>query len=139
MSQSSKCPKIRSSNQPPLKKLHQLISSLKRMLFIRFCVDFRRLNTLAKEDAYSTPRMDYFIDSHGDSTVILTLSVDREYWQVGGDRRRRQVKNRLPIPPRPISIYTNAFWTQECARHIPMSHGCDICPCEVANRFVMPA
>jgi hypothetical protein len=40
---------------------------------MRFCVDYRRLNTLTKRDSYPLPRMDECIDSLGDAPLFSTL------------------------------------------------------------------
>lgn len=39
----------------------------------RFRVSFRLLNALTKRNTYSIPRMDAYIDSLGDDTVLSTL------------------------------------------------------------------
>ena len=49
---------------------------------IRFCIDYRRLNTLTVKDSYPLPRMDECIDSLGDAQVFTTLDAYWGYWQV---------------------------------------------------------
>lgn len=41
---------------------------------LRFCVDYRRLNTKTLADAYPLPRMDDCIDSLGDANVFYPFS-----------------------------------------------------------------
>lgn len=48
----------------------------------RFCVDYRRLNTLTVRDSYPIPRMDECIDSLGDTKIFYTLNANCGYWQV---------------------------------------------------------
>lgn len=48
----------------------------------RFCIDYRRLNSLTKRDSYPLPRMDEFIDSLGDANFFTTLDANSGYWQV---------------------------------------------------------
>ena len=48
----------------------------------RFCVDFRRLNTLSKLDAYPMPRIDELIDRLGQARFISTIDLTRGYWQI---------------------------------------------------------
>ena len=49
---------------------------------MQMCVDYRRLNAVAKEDAYLIPRVDGLIDCLGKAKFITTLDLSRKYWQV---------------------------------------------------------
>ena len=49
---------------------------------MRFCVDYRRLNSVARYDAYPMPRVDELIDKLGSAKYITTLDLARGYWQV---------------------------------------------------------
>ena len=48
----------------------------------RFCVDYRRLNSVTVRDSYPLPRMDDCIDSLGEAAVFTTLDANSGYWQV---------------------------------------------------------
>ena len=48
----------------------------------RFCVDYRKLNSVSRADAYPMPRMDELIDNLGQAQFITTLDLTRGYWQV---------------------------------------------------------
>ena len=48
----------------------------------RFCVDYRRLNTISKFDCYPLPRVDEIIDRLGKARYISTLDLTKGYWQV---------------------------------------------------------
>jgi hypothetical protein len=49
---------------------------------MRFCIDYRRLNTVTVRDSYLLPRMDDCIDSIGDASVFSTLDCNSGYWQI---------------------------------------------------------
>ena len=47
---------------------------------LRFCVDFRRLNTLTIPDTHPLPRMEDCIDSLGEARLFTTLDALWGYW-----------------------------------------------------------
>ena len=49
---------------------------------LRFCVDFLKLNSLTRKDAYSLPRIDDTLNSLADSKWFTTLDLASGYWQV---------------------------------------------------------
>ena len=49
---------------------------------LRFCVDYRRLNSVTKRDSYPMPRMDECIDSLGNACIFSTLDCNSGYWQL---------------------------------------------------------
>ena len=42
---------------------------------VRFCVDFKKLNNVAKFDAYPMPRVEEMIETIGTAKVISTLDL----------------------------------------------------------------
>ena len=49
---------------------------------LRLCVDYCRLNSVSKSDAYPMPRIDDLIDQLGKARYLTTLDLTRGYWQV---------------------------------------------------------
>jgi len=49
---------------------------------IQFCVDYRRLNERTVKDVYPILRMNDFLASLGDATVLSTLDCNAGYWQI---------------------------------------------------------
>ena len=56
---------------------------------LRFCVDYRKLNSVTSCDAYPMPRVDELIDKLGSAAYITTLDLIRGYWQVPVEERCR--------------------------------------------------
>ena len=49
---------------------------------IRFCIDFRKLNSRTKRDAYSLPRIDEMYDCLHGARWFSSLDIKSAYWQV---------------------------------------------------------
>ena len=48
----------------------------------RFCVDFRHLNAITKQDVYPLPRIDDTLDLLSPAKYCTTLDLASGYWQV---------------------------------------------------------
>src|SRR4029434_8245823 len=49
---------------------------------MRFCMDFRKLNSISAFDPYPMPRVDELIDRLGCAKYLTTLDLSKGYWQV---------------------------------------------------------
>jgi len=57
---------------------------------MRFCIDYRKLNSVTKKDAYPLPRIDESFDTLGGSQYFSTLDLASGYWQVAMDEGDRE-------------------------------------------------
>ena len=46
------------------------------------CVDYRRLNSVSRDDAYPMPRIDNLINRLREARFITTMDLTRGYWQM---------------------------------------------------------
>ena len=56
---------------------------------LRFCVDYRKLNSVTVGHAHPLPRVDDILDSLGDSKYFTTLDLKSSYWQISLDEHDR--------------------------------------------------
>ena len=57
---------------------------------LRFCVDYRGLNSVTKLDQFPLPRIDDLLDQLGRSRYFTTLDLASGYWQIRVDKPSRE-------------------------------------------------
>ena len=70
---------IRASNSP---WSSPIVLAPKKDGDYRFCVDFRRVNSVTKKDTHPMPRIDQILDQLGGARYFSTLDLASGYWQV---------------------------------------------------------
>lgn len=56
----------------------------------RFCVDYRRLNSVTKKDAYPIPYVSAILDSLRNSKYLSSLDIKSAYWQISVKESSRE-------------------------------------------------
>ncbi|XP_063040269.1 uncharacterized protein LOC134435312 [Engraulis encrasicolus] len=56
---------------------------------VRWCVDYRSLNSLTIKDAYPLPKIEECLDVLGGASLFSTLDLQSGYWQIAVDGRDR--------------------------------------------------
>ncbi len=88
---------------------------------LRFCVDYRRLNSITKKDSHPLPQVDDFCWTHflmPSGSLLLTSEVATGKW-----RWTRWTERRQHLPPR--TAYTSLESCRlDCAMHPAHSNGC---------------
>ncbi|XP_023814763.2 uncharacterized protein LOC111947970 [Oryzias latipes] len=70
---------------------HPVVLVPKKDGTIRFCIDFRYLNSVSKFDSYPTPRIDNLIECLGKAKFLTTIDLCKGYWQVPLTERSQEL------------------------------------------------
>ena len=57
----------------------------------RFCIDFRKVNGVARTDSYPIPRVDDCIDKIGHAKYVSKFDLMKGYWQVPLSRQAQEL------------------------------------------------
>ena len=57
---------------------------------LRYCIDYRKLNSVTVKDSYPLPRIDDSLDSLSEANFFSTLDLASGYWQIGLDEDAKQ-------------------------------------------------
>ena len=68
-----------------------LVPVMKPDKTVRPCIDFRKVNSVTKTDAYPSPRLEYCIDRIGQASFVSKFDLLKGYWQVPLTHRAKQV------------------------------------------------
>ena len=58
---------------------------------VRFCTDFRKVNSVTKPDNYPIPRVDDYVDKIGSAKFVSTYDLLKGYWQVPLTARAKEI------------------------------------------------
>ena len=83
---------------------------------IRFCSDFRRINSVTIPDMFPMARIDELIDKVGHAQFMTKLDLSRGYWQIPMDPD--SIPMTAFVTPHGIPVESDAVWSSECSRHI---------------------
>ena len=57
----------------------------------RFCIDYHKVNSITKTDAYPLPHIDDTLNALGGAKVFTTLDLQSGYWQVALDEASKEL------------------------------------------------
>ena len=71
----------------------------------RFCVDFRKLNSVSERDAYPLPYISTILDKLGGARYMSSLDLKNAYWQVPLEEKSKQY-TAFTVPGRGLFQFT---------------------------------
>ena len=88
---------------------------------LRFCVDYRELNSRTIRDAYALPRIDETLDALSGATLFSCLDLRGGYWQVDLEEEAKEKKRihswksrLLRVQCDAVRPHFNASWRDVC-------------------------
>ena len=84
---------------------------------VSFCVDYRKVNQVAKFDAYPMLGVGDILEEMGPAKYISTLDLARGYWQVPmAQESKEKMALQLPLA---LQVEYDALQTPHCTGHLP--------------------
>ena len=93
----------------------------------RFCVDYHKVNSMTRRDAYPLPRIDATLDALAGAQYFTTLVAS-------GVGRGCQREDRFFNVIWPLRVQCHAIWSDQCPTNISEAHG--LCPGRDISRAV---
>ena len=91
---------------------------------LRFCCDFRYLNSVTVKDAYPKSRINENLSKLGDANFFTTLDLGSSFWQVPLRKQDRDMRVGA------VSMETDAVWSLQCHGYISTVDGTCIDRCD---------
>ena len=91
---------------------------------LRFCCDFRYLNSVTLKDAYPIPRIDESRSKLGDAKFLTALDLGSDFWQVPLRKQDRDMRVGA------VSMETDAVCSLQCHGYISTVDGTRIDRCD---------
>lgn len=97
---------------------HPVVLVPKKDGTLRFCIDFRYLNSVSKFDCYPTPRISDLIDRLGQSKYLTTIDLAKGYWQIPLTLQSREltafISGYFPLAFMGLQPLSRDSWTRYC-------------------------
>ena len=89
---------------------------------LRFCCDFRYLNSVTVKDAYPIRRIDENLSKLGDPKFFATLDLGSNFLE-GSTEEARQGQNKVCLRAGAVSIEEDAFWSLQRHSYLSTIYG----------------
>ena len=89
---------------------------------LRFCCDFRYLNSVTVKDAYPIPRIDESLSKLGDAKFFTTLFLRLDFLADTAEEAG-QGQDRVCLRVGSVSMETDAVWILQCHCHVSAVDG----------------
>ena len=89
---------------------------------LRFCCDFRYLNSVTVKDAYPIPRIDESLSKLGDAKFFTSLDIGSAFL-TGTTEETRQGQDGIRLRAGVFSMEKDALWPLQCDSHVPTTDG----------------
>ena len=95
---------------------------------IKFCCDFRYLNSVTVKGAYPITRIDQSLTKLGNTKILTTLDLGLAFWQALLRKQDRD-KTGFALRAGAVSMGKDALWSLQCHGYISTTDGTRIDKC----------